>query len=170
MNKRFRLLFIIAMVLVMEFSQAIASTDFENNVQYSFEPEITNYMNLKWYDTSINRALLSLTLSLNIMDQKVMNEVAVFYGLLENPSYVGKVVSGLSVIYIVVGAFDDRIILIVYTPQNGEASFMLKENTDGTYVSEVKMEMLMSELCSDYIKNESSDMLEAVEQIKLLLN
>lgn len=152
---------------------ATASTYYTVGDYYDFNPEIANAMKLNWFSSAENRAMLTLVLSLQVADDRVMGNADVFKGFLTNTSYLGKSVqrvsSGNMTMYIALGRYNDYFIYILYSPDAKQASFFLQDNTYGSFVTDMQMELLIAKLCSDYYKNDPADMFNAFSELQNLL-
>lgn len=136
---------------------------------YDFNPEIANAMKLNWFSSADNRAMLTLVLALQVADDRVMGSEDVASGFLVNTSYLGKTYKSNMNVYIALGRTDDYFIYIIYSPDAKQASFFLQDNTYGNYVSDMQMELLIAKLCSNYYKNDSSNMFNALIELQNMM-
>ena len=161
------------LVLSLAVSSAMAQKEYKIGDYYDFEPELANAMKLNWYSSAENRAMLSLVLAIQVADNRVIGDANVFTDFLYNPSYIGrstqKTASGNMNMYVVLGQYGDYFLYILYSPEAKQASFFLQNNTYGSSLSDMQMELLIAKLCDEYYKNETTDMLNAVSELQKLL-
>jgi hypothetical protein len=81
-----------------------------------------------------------------------------------------KTSAGNMNMYVALGQYDDYFIYIIYSPEAKQASFFLQDNTYGSSVTDMQMELLIAKLCDEYYKNESTDMANAISELQKLLN
>lgn len=171
MKHKFVMAIVFLLVLTLVISSSMAAKKYEVGESYDFNPEIANAMKLNWFSSGENRAMLSLVLSIQIADDRVMGNGDVLSGFITNTSFVGKATQNTSAMnmYVILGRYDEYFIYILYSPEARQASFFLAENTSGNSVSDMQMELLIAKLCSEYYKNDSSDILNALSEIQKLL-
>lgn len=156
-------------------NSAQAKTNYEVDESYDFEPQLANSLKLKWFSSKENRAMLTLLLGIQVADDRVLGSMDVFNGFLYNTSYLGmstqKVSSGATMnMYVLLGRYDKYFIYITYSPEAKQATFFLKDNNDGEAVTDMQMEVLISNLCSEYYKNDYDDMINAVTELQKMIN
>ena len=173
MNRKFILSVALLLILTLIASSSIAVTKYKVGETYDFSPEIANAMKLNWHSSAENRAMLSLVLAIQVADDRVLGSSEVFSGILSNTSYLGrstqKTASGNMNMYVVLGQYDDYFIYIMYSPEAKQASFLLQDNTYGSSVSDMQMQLLIAKLCDEYYKNETTDMINALSELQKLI-
>lgn len=134
----------------------------EEELDYvSFEPlfgNILEYSPSEWFSSKLNRALLTVCISLELMS--IIDEDVIDFSeaLLTESSYVAR--DGLALVLYYHGKQND--IIVLYMPLTGEAAYQIGDKAEDFRVSYV-LEEIAEDGC---YKNDIDDIIEVIALLK----
>lgn len=134
----------------------------EEEVDYvSFEPtfvDVFEYTPSEWFSSKLNRALLTVCISLELMSLVDEDVIDFSEALLKESSYVAK--DGLTLVLYYHGKQND--IIVLYMPLTGEAAYQISDKAEDFRVSYV-LEEIAEDGC---YKNDIDDLIEVIALLK----
>ena len=152
---------IISLFLVMNMMFSLcAMAEINATDQVYFQSSMIDSLNYKakeWFDSSENRALLTILFALEISSQ-FPNEKFDCYNSLE-PSYVGKNGPTLFIVY----CNETRSLIVTYQPISGEAAYNV---VNDEALNESILEIALRDTCEDgYYKNDVEDIVDVCDAL-----